>query len=98
MGTSTEILRLVAAVEVRWQPYTVFKPGNGMDGRLYAADESVSIPLDIFTQEEAEELSVEELTDDCGAAFAAPATIEEAQTAIRSWCQKHLGRTDIIFD
>ncbi len=93
------------AAELRWHPNTIFTPGEGGDGDLIATRpgaDPITLVLDIYTPADmASDKATTPFTGDLGdlgVVVAEPATIEQAQDAIRGWCREQLGRDDVMFD
>lgn len=90
------------APTLRWHPHTVFEPGTGADGTLFA-DGDERLPLDIYSHAEiGRDIELQRIqlpiSNGVGIVIADPATVADAHEAVRSWCRDQLGRDDIEFD
>ena len=100
-----------SAERLLWHAWTVFdgdQPGRGgdMDGELRAMNgDSVaaSLPLDIFTPAAVVDVPQRRgpwyFGDESamGTVVTDPVSLDEAQEAIRAWCQQEIGRGDVTF-
>lgn len=113
-GQERLLLELQAAPALRWCAFTVFEPGSGVDGKLYASDRrldsrrvaagtELGLPLDVYTFDEVTKIRedggyVEPLASGVGIAVGACATREDVEAAVRTWCLVNLSREDVAID
>lgn len=107
----TDLEKFRAAKSLRWNRWTVFEPGRGDDGTLYADDDPDGLPVDTWPAADADALHLGQpvalpggirviQSDGPGpvvAILAAPSDISELHNTIRSWTRYQLGRDDVLF-
>lgn len=100
----TDLGKLRDSRTLRWNRWTVFRPGQGTDGTLYS-DDGPGLSLDVWTAAEtAAELArrSRQANPDTGehesvAIVADPRNLDELHEAVRTWCRDTLGRDDVEF-